>query len=325
MATQTVSTPASGLVFNNTYTANCSQSYINCIIAAEHTFESLWSNSLTVNITFDEQATGGSLATNNWPEWAAVSYAQLRNALPVSDSLPSTDPTGGHTWYLPAAYARMLGLSSLAPSTDDSVTLNSSYGWSFGQDVTSTLEHEISEGIMGRVGGLGDQNGVWSTMDLFRYSSTGVRDFTDGRDGSTTNFSVNGNVLSSLSFNNEFMSNGKEGNSGDTADFAQSDVYGTNQPAETDTLSQTDITIMDALGWAPRTATTPDFFVVSDNTTGQTTEEAGTPYTGPVAGLTTEFIDLSPDNLDITAITPNSFYLFRIRQQCDQCQPGRRR
>ena len=59
MATQTVSTPDSGLIFNNTYTANCSQQYISCIVAAENTYESLWSNSLTINITFDEQATGG--------------------------------------------------------------------------------------------------------------------------------------------------------------------------------------------------------------------------------------------------------------------------
>ena len=70
----------------------------------------------------------------------------------------------------------MLGLSSSAPSTDDTVTLNSSYNWSFGQDVTSTLEHEISEGVMGRVGGLGDQNGVWSTMDLFRVLVAGGSD-----------------------------------------------------------------------------------------------------------------------------------------------------
>ena len=230
-----------------------------------------------------------------------------------------TDPTGGHTWYLPVAYARMLGLGSSALSTDDTVTLNSSYNWSFGQDVTSILEHEISEGVMGRVGGLGDQNGVWSTMDLFRFSSPGVRDFTDGRDGLTTHFSVNGSPLSSLSFNNEFLSNGTQANFDDTADFTQSDVYGTNQAGETDTLSQTDITVMDALGWTQRTSPSPEpgppnisgtqagHFEVHDNTTGQITEEAGTPYTGPVAGLTSEFIDLNPDNLDIAAITPNSF------------------
>jgi Ca2+-binding RTX toxin-like protein len=331
MATQTVSTSGSGLVFNNTYTANCSQQYISCIVAAENTYESLWSNSLTVNITFDEQATGktgSQLASNHW-FWVTESYAQLRNALPASDSLPSTDPTGGHTWHLPVAYARMLGLSSSAPSTDDTVTPNSSYNWSFGQDVTSTLEHEISEGVMGRVGGLGDQNGVWSTMDLFRYSSPGVPDFTDGRDGLTTYFSVNGSALSSLSFNNEFMSNGSKANSGDTADFTQSDVYGTGHPGETDTLSPTDITIMDALGWTQRTSpsptptptpspswlppagTTNDFAVTDQSTTGSyaggSWQAEGTPYSGPVAGLTSELIAVTPDNINVTASAPNVF------------------
>ena len=264
MANQTVSTPSSELVFNNTYTANCSQQYINDIVAAEKACESLWTNAVTVNITFDEQAKGnnGFLASNSWASWVQVSYAQLNSALPASDSLPGTDPTGGHTWYLPEAYARMLGLSSSTPSVDDTVTLNSSYNWSFGQDVVDTIEHEISEGAMGRVGGLGDQNSVWSTMDLFRYSSPGVRDLTDGRDGKTTYFSSNGSTLSSLPFNNEYNSNGTKNNSGDTADFTQQDAFGTGSPGETNTLSQTDIAVMDALGW---TSPPPAPVLVNDN------------------------------------------------------------
>jgi nitrogen fixation protein FixH len=58
MTTQTVSTSGSGLVFHNTYTANCSQQYINCIVAAEQQLERLWTNSVTINITFDEVAKG---------------------------------------------------------------------------------------------------------------------------------------------------------------------------------------------------------------------------------------------------------------------------
>ena len=38
-------------------------------------------------------------------------------------------------------------------------------------------------------------------MDLFRYNSSGVPDYTDGRDGQTTFFSYNGGAtISSLSF-----------------------------------------------------------------------------------------------------------------------------
>jgi hypothetical protein len=253
MTTQTVSMPGSGLVFVNTYTANDTTEYINCIVAAELALESLWTNTVTFNVTFDEQPDGITdfLASNTPTNWINVTYSQLKSALPAADALPSSDPTGGHTWSLPEAYARMLGLSSFAPSVDDTVTLNSSYNWNYGQDVINTIEHEISEGLMGRVGGLGDQNGVWSTMDLFRYSSPGVRDFADGRDGETTYFSVNGSVLSSLSFNAEYNSSGTKVNSGDVADFVQQDVFGTGQPGETNTLSQTDIAIMDALGWTP--------------------------------------------------------------------------
>lgn len=48
-------------------------------------------------------------------------------------------------------------------------------------------------------------------------------------------------------------------------------------------------------------------FVVADQTTGTSTQEAGSAYTGPVAGLTNECIKITPDNVNITAITPNSF------------------
>jgi hypothetical protein len=254
MTPQTVITPGSGLVFNNTYDASCSPQYITCILAAEKQLESLFTNPVTINIEFAESASGTNgvfLATNFWSSWVNVSYAQLESKLP---GLPSSDPTGGHTWSLPVAYARMLGLTSSAPAVDDTVILNSSYNWTFGRDVIDTVEHEISEGGMGRVGGLGDQNNAWSTMDLFRYSAPGVPDFQDGRDGKTTYFSAKGSVLSTLSFNNEYNSNGQV-NGGDTADFTQQDVFGTGQPGETNTLSPTDIAVMNALGWKPATQT----------------------------------------------------------------------
>ena len=147
----------------------------------------------------------------------------------------------------------MLGLSSGTPSTDDTVTLNSFYNWSFTQDIVNGIEHELSEGGMGRVGGLGDQNGVWSTMDLFRFSAVGIHDYTDGRDGKTTYFSTNGVTLSStagLSFNNEY-SGGTKVNSGDTADWSQKAVFGSTETGETLTLAQTELTVMEALGWTP--------------------------------------------------------------------------
>ena len=53
-----------------------------------------------------------------------------------------------------------------------------------------------------------------------------------------------------------------------------------------------------------------DNFSVSDQAgqfAGDKWQVQGTPYSGPVAGLTSEFIAVTTDNLNITAVTPNSF------------------
>jgi hypothetical protein len=269
VTTDTVSVPGSGLVFKNTFATGVSTAFQDNIITAEQDLAGLWTNSVTLNLHFKAVNKGinGELAFNNWPSFVDVTYAQLTGALTshatstyalaAVAALPATDPNpaGGADWALPEAYARMLGLSSRTPTFDDTITLNTSYSWSFGQDVVNTMEHEISEGGMGRVGGLGDQNGVWSAMDLFRYTSGGVPDYTDGRDGQTTYFSYNGGTTLSLSvglsFNNEFNSSDVKVNSGDTADFTEQDVFGTGDPGETNTLSLTDIEMIDVLGWNP--------------------------------------------------------------------------
>jgi hypothetical protein len=41
--TQTVGTAGRGIVFVNTFTANCTQAFENCIVAAEHAIQSQWS------------------------------------------------------------------------------------------------------------------------------------------------------------------------------------------------------------------------------------------------------------------------------------------
>ena len=48
-------------------------------------------------------------------------------------------------------------------------------------------------------------------------------------------------------------------------------------------------------------------FVVADTTTGASTISGGLPYSGPVAGLQHEYINITTDSLNITAATPNSF------------------
>ena len=46
---------------------------------------------------------------------------------------------------------------------------------------------------------------------------------------------------------------------------------------------------------------------VADTTTGQPVAAVGTPYTGPVGILQQEYINITPDSLNITATTPNWF------------------
>ena len=61
------------------------------------------------------------------------------------------------------------------------------------------------------------------------------------------------------------------------------------------------------IGTTTVTTKSSNNFAVFDNNTSQSSEETGEPYTGPVHGLQWQFIDLSPDNLDIAATTPDSF------------------
>ena len=266
-----VSFAGTGIVFNNTFTANVTPAYKNCILAAEQTIASEWTNSITINLEFDAQASGTNTfaATNHFSGGGTVSYSTLKNALTALSlhepnntvfqqavaNLPATDPSGGAGFILSAPYERLLGLSTSTGNPDSTITLNTSFDWLYGQDVTNTIEHEVSESGMGRYGGLGDQQGThWAPMDLFRYNATGVPDYSDGRDGLTTYFSYNGGItLSSnagLSFNNEYNSSNTKVNSADVADFTQIDVFGAPRLDE-NTLSPTDIAIIDALGWNP--------------------------------------------------------------------------
>jgi hypothetical protein len=48
-------------------------------------------------------------------------------------------------------------------------------------------------------------------------------------------------------------------------------------------------------------------FAITDNTSGMSFEDAGTLYSGPVSGLSNQFVYTSTDNLNVTAQTPNSF------------------
>ena len=305
--TQTVSFSGSGLVFNNTFGSGATSAFINEVDAAENYLQSLFGNSCTVNCTFDVQNLNNTqISGENSFTPINVSYSTFVNALkahattPVAQaaaaSLPSTGPSNstgssnnGNVWDIPVGEAQILGLTSPDGATDDTVILNSQYWTSSALannpgDAEAVIEHELTEGIMGRIGSLGyaDPNFYfWAPMDLFRFTASGQRDYTGGSDGQATYFSVNGNnVNTGLQYHNSVNSRGRFDGE-DLADWDQvgadanaQDPFGPGGPGAGDpgTLSATDIQIMEALGWAPSgnvapAATTADM-IMNQSSTG---------------------------------------------------------
>ncbi|MGO9327862.1 MAG: FG-GAP repeat domain-containing protein [Steroidobacteraceae bacterium] len=261
-----VTAAGSGLTFNNTFTGSANQ-YTTAITAAENTLQALATNTLNENVTWVIGNFGatGDLATNNFGI-VKVSFSQLTSAIASHESTAVgaaavasfsglSDPSGGGGFWIPVGYAHMLGLDS--DTGTDTVSLNTYYLSGNGQDVINAFTHELSEGTMGRIGGLGYNkvNGtspLWSTMDLFSFNASGQRDFSVS--DNARGFSYNDGASVSNSLGLTFFA----ANSGnDAADFQQLDVFGTGTSGETFGLSQTDLQMMEALGWNPTNQGTP--------------------------------------------------------------------
>ena len=102
---------------------------------------------------------------------------------------------------------------------------------------------------MGRVSDLGT-GGEYTVTDLYRYSSPGVRDLTTGGNGSTAYFSINNGTTNLGSWNNQ-ISNGDLGDwypqgPGPGGNDAYNDY---SNPGVMNSVSPTDILLMQALGW----------------------------------------------------------------------------
>ena len=74
------------------------------------------------------------------------------------------------------------------------------------------------------------------------------------------------------------------------------------------------ITDIDSAGASTSDSTTsvvatagPGAFIVLDTSNGALSTQAGQPYSGPVAGLQYQCIDISTDSLNITSLVPNAF------------------
>src|SRR5262249_15054696 len=120
---ETITTPGSGLVFVNTNGAGVTTNFHNAIVAAETYLESHFTNSVTINASFDLQQLNQAFSGQNQFGLVSTTYNQLVGALQahtitpddfkaVTKLLNTPDPSGGGgntpIFLIPNSYAKML-------------------------------------------------------------------------------------------------------------------------------------------------------------------------------------------------------------------------
>ncbi len=266
LPSETVTYPGSGLVFVNSYSDTVSAAYRGAVITAENQLQAHFVDSFTFNISFDFAPIAGSNSAENSFSSFFVPYDRFVAALAARAvtpddmlavaGLPSTDPTHGAGMAIPFAQAQLLGLAGPYFGSIDDVLLDSGTAFTFGQDAIGVLEHEITEGIFGRIGSLTVLNGGYAALDLFRFSAAGVRDYTGGADGVRTFFGVDGAHVTTLAYNASISASGVF-NGKDLGDWlsAGGDAFaGSSTPTTPGTMSATDLRVLDVLGWTPSSA-----------------------------------------------------------------------
>jgi hypothetical protein len=261
------SSNASGFVINVSYDQSVSSlpaGFVAAINDVVSYYESIFTAPITVNIdvgygSIDGQQLQSDALGESETFLGDYSYSSIVNALAGVDasaaaSLPSSMPVNGTMW-IGTAEAKALGLPLEQPSTDIDGFAGFSNVFPFTYDPTNravpsaydfigVVEHEFTE-VMGRIDLFGASIGGttgYSLLDMFHYTAPGHHTYT----GLTTNyFSANGGTTSLDYFNSNLG-----GDLGDWAGSAGADSYLAFTPTdEQDTVSQSDITEMNALGY----------------------------------------------------------------------------
>jgi hypothetical protein len=251
--------------------ANAPSSFETDVNIAVQYLESLFTNPITITIDvgygeIDGQPLENGALGESEANYIGEDYSQVRSALiaqnaPGSSTLPTTSPLNGVV-EIPTAEAMALGLLA-SSSPNGYVGFSSSFPFSYGNGTTppsneyyfiGVVEHEITED-MGRVSLINEQPDDYSVMDLYRWSSPGVRDTTTGGNGSTAYFSINDGTTNLGTWNNQ-VSNGDLGDwypSGPAP--GGNDAFNDfSNPGVINVVSQSDITLMEALGYTSASA-----------------------------------------------------------------------
>jgi Domain of unknown function (DUF4214) len=273
VAPDVISLTGSNIVFHNTYGSGATTAYHQAVIDAEHFIEGHLTAGSTVDLyaNFDFASLGQnfsgqssfSLYTETYAAWRAQVAARWTSADDAAAvaALPTSDPTGGLGVSLPSGYARMMGMT--VGNDLDSIVLNSDLSFNFANgDATGVLEHELSEGAMGRISSLGFRsfgNGThfWNPDDFFRFTAGGIRDYTGGQDGVLTYFGFDAtHVFTGFQYHNSINAQGQY-DGFDLADWDHTvgDAFGPGGPGSPGIVSATDLRLMDVLGWRPITYT----------------------------------------------------------------------
>ncbi len=240
-------------------------------------FQSTFSDPVTINInvgygTVNNQQLGAGALGESLTYLSNYTYAQLKTNLTTDAksaddsssvaSLPANNPNGGNYW-VSTAEAKALGLAGASSALDGYIGFSKApgifdYDNSNGvtpgtYDFFGVVAHEVSE-VMGRIFLLGSSIGgttnSYDAMDLFHFSAPGVRTFTGTQPGY---FSVNNGTTNLDNWNTN-----PNGDFGDWAASAGNDAaLAFSNSGVVNAFTQTDIRLMDVLGW-DSTAAGPD-------------------------------------------------------------------
>ncbi len=265
--------PAHALVINPTFDssltnlANAAQ-WESAINYADGQFASLFTNPITINITFKAGAIPGYLGQNRFNGQSIGNYATVKAVLAAHAkspddatsiaNLPISDPTGGGNFILADAQAKALGVRAANnPSTDGNITLSYLYSYTFdpnnravsgSYDFIGSAEHEISE-VMGRVGNANIDGGNFGVLDLFGYqfgaggTGTGVLNLAQNQDNNY--FCIDGGITPLKLYNNH--ANGEDDKDWGPGTDDSFNAYSYSGVANL--MSPVDIREMDVIGY----------------------------------------------------------------------------